>query len=1516
MKVPSFSWLLNHLQQSSTQTSNPFENPATSDPLETPVGDAPYAEPPAVAQLADTTDDPAFDSNPGSVNRMIETKLDQTPIELPDANSSANAEPRDVPANSNPFESVQTAPTTPNESEVPASNQQENPFATTDRTSPGPFETATEQSDDDIPVMPADPVAETQETTPGQNPFETPVDPFRPETNPGNEQAPADNFPADNIVLPNKTQTDVETATGDGTTEGTLQPPPLRSDDGSNWYVDNWPVLLPFLLVPILLFGLWRWLAGRRAAKVVASDEHAVKVERQPEFGDAFHDTGAVASGFKADPLASDAISDGLGATSLQPANDPAVDLFGDLDDDAPVDKTTDNIAAAIDSAAFDFSEIDEAADASESLIRPGEGNPVLDLPDNADDTTESLDSFASELADSPVENSDTFNFDDDDEFDAPSIEIDEKFEPGQDVADSDEFGFGDLDDSGIDRMAVHDDSIGPVNFELDESPGEVFSLTADESVEDLVDDGLDQVAFDPVEEANAIHEAELAQAEIDAAPGSTEGASSDLHIDSDQTESTVAEMSSDIEETNGAFGAIAADESGLPLNLDDDEDAFTFDEDELAFDDEPVEGIVDDRPQDSIGNDNDLEFDFSEDEEFEPAGFVPSEPEFSPESPRSDDVAVEAHSNGSAPVDSDGEQDSSEQNDDALVGAANSLTRSFAGDANVESGIDLDDLSVDSDLSLGGVTGAANAGALGLTGGSDSNDSSSVLLDGEIVELRAEINVLREENNRLNSEITDVRSEMMSAVEANSIQEALNIKTALVQEAETTAAKEAELLKSKLAELDSQLELIGTEKAEALQARETAIRDLDTAVQEKEAAIGEQEATAGASREVQDLNEQLAALQRHLESAERHLESAERERDEAGNLLQETSTKLSETTDQLGEANSRLSAVQSQLEELESDSDGRASANLGTLAGLGSLSDMANAGMDKPQPEPAVPTGDDAQFFKRAVYERKRRKKAELRVEKLKALAEEAEEQAVAMMKQLVSTKDEAVAEKEGAVTSRQELVAAIDAEKLELESVRSELESAQLATEKAEQELAAARSNQADEDELHKRDREIEDLQNRLNDDLAVEKATSEKLIAELKSARSELEDAKKKSEESLNSIQLELVAKAEALEAASSLQSSELQGESKVAELESVINQQQQEFAAHKKNAELEKEAAGKLRTEIKQLKSSVTVAQAQAAESNRKFTEQETAITDSAETIAQLQQELQNKVRTVETDLATSRLELDTARKRLATEQLQREQLAARQTKLVDPVEVGRLRESFESQIASVTRSAETAVGEKESLLAEIEKLNADLRNEKTEKADAVKDAEEKQRLISKLEYNAETATLGPVTYLQSERNELVGVKDSGVDVSALKLELNAARQETADLKKEYVAAEKSVSRHEKKETDLQKRIEQHLAEIDKLKATAKPAKKSTAKKPATKSSARKTPAKKKPDNLKLIKGIGEVFEKRLQKTGVTRFSEIARWSKKRQKEFEEALEAHGRIVEEDWVGQAAKLASKK
>lgn len=63
----------------------------------------------------------------------------------------------------------------------------------------------------------------------------------------------------------------------------------------------------------------------------------------------------------------------------------------------------------------------------------------------------------------------------------------------------------------------------------------------------------------------------------------------------------------------------------------------------------------------------------------------------------------------------------------------------------------------------------------------------------------------------------------------------------------------------------------------------------------------------------------------------------------------------------------------------------------------------------------------------------------------------------------------------------------------------------------------------------------------------------------------------------------------------------------------------------------------------------------------------------------------------------------------------------------------------------------------------------------------------------------------------------------------------------------------------------------------------------------------------------PDDLTRIKGLGPKAESTLTEAGVFHFRQIAAWSATDIGKFDALLNARGRIVRDDWVGQAKALA---
>ncbi|MBB3657563.1 NADH-quinone oxidoreductase subunit E [Rhizobium sp. BK650] len=89
------------------------------------------------------------------------------------------------------------------------------------------------------------------------------------------------------------------------------------------------------------------------------------------------------------------------------------------------------------------------------------------------------------------------------------------------------------------------------------------------------------------------------------------------------------------------------------------------------------------------------------------------------------------------------------------------------------------------------------------------------------------------------------------------------------------------------------------------------------------------------------------------------------------------------------------------------------------------------------------------------------------------------------------------------------------------------------------------------------------------------------------------------------------------------------------------------------------------------------------------------------------------------------------------------------------------------------------------------------------------------------------------------------------------------------------------------------------------------STKPPAEKST--KPAAAAKARPAARSRKADDLKLIAGIGPKLEQVLNGKGIRTFADIAAWSDQDVARLDAELGVDGRILRDDWVGQAKVLA---
>ncbi len=67
---------------------------------------------------------------------------------------------------------------------------------------------------------------------------------------------------------------------------------------------------------------------------------------------------------------------------------------------------------------------------------------------------------------------------------------------------------------------------------------------------------------------------------------------------------------------------------------------------------------------------------------------------------------------------------------------------------------------------------------------------------------------------------------------------------------------------------------------------------------------------------------------------------------------------------------------------------------------------------------------------------------------------------------------------------------------------------------------------------------------------------------------------------------------------------------------------------------------------------------------------------------------------------------------------------------------------------------------------------------------------------------------------------------------------------------------------------------------------------------------------------KPDDLKKISGVGPVLEKKLNALGITKYAQVAAFTKAEIDQVDDVLSFKGRIEREDWLSQAKKLDADK
>ena len=151
-------------------------------------------------------------------------------------------------------------------------------------------------------------------------------------------------------------------------------------------------------------------------------------------------------------------------------------------------------------------------------------------------------------------------------------------------------------------------------------------------------------------------------------------------------------------------------------------------------------------------------------------------------------------------------------------------------------------------------------------------------------------------------------------------------------------------------------------------------------------------------------------------------------------------------------------------------------------------------------------------------------------------------------------------------------------------------------------------------------------------------------------------------------------------------------------------------------------------------------------------------------------------------------------------------------------------------------------------------------------------------------------------------------------------AAMRAEIRAQEKRIMELESENHEAREQLSGLAK----LRAKLESQSATAKKAptKRSAPKSKRSSAKptkpkKPSSKKSrSSKSVRSSSKDDLTQIVGIGKVYQRKLNKIGISTFKQIAAWSKKDADEIEDKLGLGDRINNEKWVKQAKSLAKKK
>ncbi|MFD1883865.1 hypothetical protein [Paracoccus pacificus] len=152
---------------------------------------------------------------------------------------------------------------------------------------------------------------------------------------------------------------------------------------------------------------------------------------------------------------------------------------------------------------------------------------------------------------------------------------------------------------------------------------------------------------------------------------------------------------------------------------------------------------------------------------------------------------------------------------------------------------------------------------------------------------------------------------------------------------------------------------------------------------------------------------------------------------------------------------------------------------------------------------------------------------------------------------------------------------------------------------------------------------------------------------------------------------------------------------------------------------------------------------------------------------------------------------------------------------------------------------------------------------------------------------------------------------MAVVETAAETAKAKPAKSPAKSDAKAAKQAAASEKKSDKKAEKNKKSDKKSDKKRLAAVDGG-AQPKPAKTGDSEKSAAK---RNRKAGAGGDDLKLIKGVGPVYERMLHELGYTTFAQVAAWTQTDIERMHEKMpNFDGRVESEDWIGQAARLAA--